>query len=179
MLCISCGAEMRIVRIERDREGGQIRAPEAGIRPLSQTERRLAFSGDTATSPVEYRLALASLSSAAKQPVRTHQRLRAQYRRALFASRLIVGPVRRRSAHVPDGKRESAGALSRGIRSGLLGGQWERSKEFSGRNCIPAANQLAGVEPATFDCPIDSRFGDTHGSCRAVWGVHRATWTLH
>jgi hypothetical protein len=45
-----------------------------------KTERRLAFSGDSATWPVEYRLALASLSSAAKRPIRANERLCAQRR---------------------------------------------------------------------------------------------------
>jgi len=38
-----------------------------------KTERRLAFSGDSATWPIEYRWALATLSSAAKQPIRARK----------------------------------------------------------------------------------------------------------
>jgi hypothetical protein len=66
MLCISCGAEMRIARIEQD---APMKAAGYEHRKLEcvrcgKTERRLAFSGDRASWPVEYRWALASLSGA-------------------------------------------------------------------------------------------------------------------
>jgi hypothetical protein len=86
--------------------------------------------------------------------------------------------VRRRSANIPGGKRESGGALLRRIRFGLLGHQWERSQKFTRINCVTATNQLAGSEPATFDRLIDSRFGDPCGSCRTAWCVHRLTSEL-
>jgi hypothetical protein len=60
----------------------------------------------------------------------------------------------------------------------LLGQQWERSQQFAGINCVTATNQLAGGEPATFDRPIDSRFGDPCGRCRTAWCVHRLTSEL-
>jgi hypothetical protein len=75
MLCISCGAEMRIARIEQD---AAMKASGYEHRKLEcvscgKTERRLAFSGDSAIWPIEYRWALASLSSAAKQPNRARK----------------------------------------------------------------------------------------------------------
>jgi len=73
---------MRITRIEQD---AAMKAAGYEHRKLEcvrcgKTERRLAFSGDNATWPIEYRWALASLSSAAKQPIRANERLRVQRR---------------------------------------------------------------------------------------------------
>src|SRR5262245_44158260 len=86
---------MRIARIEQD---AAMKASGYEHRKLEcvrcgKTERRLAFSGDSATWPVEYRWALASLSSAARQ----HLRLREQRRPLRFASRLNSGAVRPQS----------------------------------------------------------------------------------
>jgi hypothetical protein len=71
MRCISCGAEMRIVRVEQDLA---MRAAGYEHRRLEcvgcqKTERRLAFSGDSASLPVEFRWALASLSAAKQSSV--------------------------------------------------------------------------------------------------------------
>jgi hypothetical protein len=66
MLCIACGAEMRIARIEQDaamKAAGYEHQTCECLR-CRKTERRLAFSGDRASWPVEYRWALASLSGA-------------------------------------------------------------------------------------------------------------------
>ena len=82
MLCISCGAEMRVARIEQDttmKAAGYEHQRLECVR-CGKTERRLAFSGESAMWPIQYRCALASLSSAAKQPTRMHQRLRTQRR---------------------------------------------------------------------------------------------------
>ena len=66
MLCISCGGEMRIARIEQDAgmkaAGYEHRRLEC-VR-CQKTERRLAFSGDSASWPIEYRWALTSMSGA-------------------------------------------------------------------------------------------------------------------
>ena len=71
MRCISCGAEMRIVQVEQDLA---MRAAGYEHRRLEcvgcqKTERRLAFSGDSASLPVEFRWALASLSAAKQSSV--------------------------------------------------------------------------------------------------------------
>src|SRR5262245_14448793 len=55
MLCISCGADMRVVRIEQD---ASMKAAGYEHRKLEcvgcqRTERRLAFSGDGVLWPVE------------------------------------------------------------------------------------------------------------------------------
>lgn len=76
MLCISCGAEMRIAWIEQD---ATMKAAGYEHRKFEcvgcqRTERRLAFSGDIASWPVEFTWALAS-SSLAKQPTSAHLRL--------------------------------------------------------------------------------------------------------
>ena len=89
MLCISCGAEMRIARIEQD---AAMKASGYEHRKLEcvhcgKTERRLAFSGDR---PNEYRSALALLSSAAKRNSRASAPSRATSAVRL-ASRLNFG----------------------------------------------------------------------------------------
>jgi hypothetical protein len=71
MLCISCGGEMRIARIEQD---SRMKADGYEHRTLEcvrcrKTERRLAFSGERASWPLEYRWALASLSGAKQSNV--------------------------------------------------------------------------------------------------------------
>ena len=66
MRCISCGAEMRIVQLEQDlamRAAGYEHRRLECVR-CQKTERRLAFSGDSASLPFEYRWALASLFAA-------------------------------------------------------------------------------------------------------------------
>jgi hypothetical protein len=66
MRCISCGAEMRIVRVEQDlamRAAGYEHRRLECVR-CQKTERRLAFSGDRASLPFEHRWALASLFAA-------------------------------------------------------------------------------------------------------------------
>ena len=71
MRCISCGAEMRIVRVEQDlamRAAGYEHRRLECVR-CQKTERRLAFSGDSASLPVEFRWALASLSAAKQSSV--------------------------------------------------------------------------------------------------------------
>lgn len=75
MLCIACGGEMRIARIEQD---ATMKAAGYEHRKLEcvgcqRTERRLAFSGDRASWPVELTWALAS-SLPAEQPARAHSR---------------------------------------------------------------------------------------------------------
>jgi hypothetical protein len=77
MLCIACGAQMRIARIEQD---ATMKAAGYEHRKLEcvgcqRTERRLAFSGDSASWPVELTWALAS-SLLAEQPARAHSRPR-------------------------------------------------------------------------------------------------------
>jgi len=65
-LCISCGAEMRVARIEQDttmKAAGYEHQRLECVR-CGKTERRLAFSGESAMWPIQYRCALASLSSA-------------------------------------------------------------------------------------------------------------------
>jgi hypothetical protein len=73
MLCIACGAEMRIARIEQDptmkAAGYEHRRFECV--GCQRTERRLAFSGDSTSWPVEFTWALAS-----EQPTSAHPRLR-------------------------------------------------------------------------------------------------------
>jgi hypothetical protein len=76
MLCISCRADMRVVRIEQD---ASMKAAGYEHRKLEcvgcqRTERRLAFSGNSALWPVEI-WALPSLS-VRKQP--THPGRRAK-----------------------------------------------------------------------------------------------------
>jgi hypothetical protein len=65
MQCISCGAEMRIVRVEQDlgmkTAGYEHRT--LGCIGCEKTERRLAFSGEAASWPFESRLTLAALSA--------------------------------------------------------------------------------------------------------------------
>jgi hypothetical protein len=51
----------------------------------------------------------------------------------------------------------------------------KRSQKLSGINCVAAIIQLAGREPATFDCSVDRRFGDACGPCCTAWCVHSAT----
>jgi hypothetical protein len=71
MRCISCGAEMRIVQVEQDlamRAAGYEHRRLECVR-CQKTERRLAFSGDSASLPVEFRWALASLSAAKQSSV--------------------------------------------------------------------------------------------------------------
>ena len=62
---------MRIARIEQDSrmkaDGYEHRTLECVC--CQKTERRLAFSGDNASLPLEYRWALASLSSAKQSSV--------------------------------------------------------------------------------------------------------------
>jgi hypothetical protein len=71
MLCISCGGEMRIARIEQDSrmkaDGYEHRTLEC-VR-CQKTERRLAFSGERASWPLEYRWALRSLSAAKQSSI--------------------------------------------------------------------------------------------------------------
>ena len=76
MLCIACGAEMRIVRVEQDsamNAAGYEHRTLACIR-CQRTERRLAFSGEAASWPFECRWIPASWS-AAKQPAGACPRL--------------------------------------------------------------------------------------------------------
>jgi hypothetical protein len=82
--------------------------------------------------------------------------------------------VRWRSAYVPPGKAESARALPSRIRC-VLRHRRKRSQKLSGINCVAAIIQLAGREPATFDCSVDRRFGDACGPCCTAWCVHSAT----
>jgi hypothetical protein len=88
--CISCGVEMKVARVEQDQPmksaGYEHRVLECvGCR---KTERRLAFSGDPASWPIEYRCALASLRALAAQrhvmPCRTDTSL--QVPRRIIAS---------------------------------------------------------------------------------------------
>jgi len=81
--------------------------------------------------------------------------------------------VRWRSAYIPDGKAESARALPSRIRC-VLRHRRKRSQKLSGINCVAATIQLTGREPATFDCPVDRRFGNACSPCCAVWCVHSA-----
>jgi len=82
MLCISCGGEMRIARIEQDSrmkaDGYEHRTLEC-VR-CQKTERRLAFSGERASWPLEYRWALASLSGAKQSNVVSSRLRRAKQR---------------------------------------------------------------------------------------------------
>ena len=78
-----------------------------------------------------------------------------------------------RSAYVPRGKAESARALPSCIRC-VLRHRRKRSQKLSGINCVAAIIQFTGQEPATFDCPVDRRFGNACGPCCAVWCVHSA-----
>jgi hypothetical protein len=78
-----------------------------------------------------------------------------------------------RSAYVPRGKAESARALPSRIRS-VLRHRRKRSQKLGGINCVAATIQLTGREPATFDCPVDRKFGNACGPCCAVWCVHSA-----
>src|SRR5207253_2228781 len=80
--------------------------------------------------------------------------------------------VRWRSAYVPLGKAESARALPSRIR--LLRHRRKHSQKPSGINCVAATIQLTSWEPATFDCPVDRRFGNACGPCCAAWCVHGA-----
>jgi hypothetical protein len=67
--CIACGAEMKVARVEQDQPmksaGYEHRQLECV--GCQKTERRLAFSGDRASWPIEYRCALASLRALAAQ----------------------------------------------------------------------------------------------------------------
>jgi hypothetical protein len=67
--CIVCGAEMRVAQVEQDQAmksaGYEHRQLECV--GCQKTERRLAFSGDPASWPIEYRCALASLRVLAAQ----------------------------------------------------------------------------------------------------------------
>jgi hypothetical protein len=81
--------------------------------------------------------------------------------------------VRWRSAYVPLGKAESARALPSRIRCGLRHRR-KRSQKLSGINCVAATIQLTSRKPATFDCPVDRRFGNACGPCCAAWCVHGA-----
>jgi hypothetical protein len=76
-----------------------------------------------------------------------------------------------RSAYVPPGKAESARALLSRIRC-ILHHRRKRSQKLSGINCVAATLQLTGRELATFDCPVDRRFGNACSPCCAVWCVH-------
>jgi hypothetical protein len=71
MRCIACGAEMRVARTEQDpamKAAGYEHQRLECVR-CRKTERRLAFSGDSASWPIEYRWALASLSAAKQSSV--------------------------------------------------------------------------------------------------------------
>jgi hypothetical protein len=67
--CIACGAEMKVARVEQDKAmksaGYEYRQLECV--GCQKTERRLAFSGDPASWPIEYRCALASVRALAAQ----------------------------------------------------------------------------------------------------------------
>ena len=66
MLCIACGAEMRIARIEQDaamKATGHEHQTWERLR-CRKTERRLAFSCDRASWSLQYRWVLVSLSGA-------------------------------------------------------------------------------------------------------------------
>jgi hypothetical protein len=85
MLCIACGAEMHIARIEQDaamKAAGYEHQTWECLR-CRKTERRLAFSGDSASWPVEYRWALASLSGAKPTCVRNEKK-----RASLFGAKV-------------------------------------------------------------------------------------------
>ena len=73
MLCISCSGEMRIVRIEQDagmKAAGYEHQRFECVR-CQKTERRLAFSGDRASLPLEYRWALGLVVPGLPGPART------------------------------------------------------------------------------------------------------------
>jgi hypothetical protein len=76
-----------------------------------------------------------------------------------------------RSAYVPPGKAESARALPSRIRC-VLRHRRKRPHKLCRINCVAATIELTGREPATFDCPVDRRFGNACGPCCAVWCVH-------
>jgi hypothetical protein len=76
-----------------------------------------------------------------------------------------------RSAYVPPGKAESARALPSRIRC-VLRHRRKRPHKLGGINCVAATIELTGREPATFDCPVDRRFGNACSPCCAVWCVH-------
>jgi hypothetical protein len=64
MQCMSCGAEMRIVRVEQDpgMKAAGYEHRTLGCSGCEKTERRLAFSGEAASLAFESRLTLAALS---------------------------------------------------------------------------------------------------------------------
>jgi hypothetical protein len=86
---------------------------------------------------------------------------------------LLAARVRWRLAYVPHGKSESARALPSRILC-VLPHRRKRSHKLSGIDCVAATIQLTGREPATFDCPVDRRFGNACGPCCAAWCVHGA-----
>jgi hypothetical protein len=67
--CIVCGAEMRVAQVEQDQAMKSAGYEDRQLECVGcqKTERRLAFSGDPASWPIEYRCALASLRVLAAQ----------------------------------------------------------------------------------------------------------------
>ena len=94
------------------------------------------------------------------------------------ASRELTFALERwRSANVPYRKSKSARALPSPSDCGL-GHRRKRSQKLRGIDYVAATIQLAGREPATFDCSVDCRLGDAYGRCCTAWCVHLATCAL-
>jgi hypothetical protein len=72
MLCMSCRAEMRVVQIEQDHSMKAIGYERQTLEcsGCEKTTRRLAFSGDKVSWPVEYRLISAIIADAVRTPVK-------------------------------------------------------------------------------------------------------------